>query len=180
MHNSVPWFFWLFPLVFALHNTEEALFFPAWSKFLGKFHKPVGLFEFMFAIMALTSVSVVITILASLAGKQALPTYLFFALNLGLLVNAFCPHLLATIVQKQYCPGVFTGLLFVAPTTVYLLLYGFDHRYFVFPMFWYVAIPFGALLVGSIPMLFRIGRMFRRALATNNASWRSSEERPLT
>jgi hypothetical protein len=170
MSNSAPWFFWLFPVVFALHNIEEALFLPAWSRSAGRLHKPVGVFEFVFAIVALTSVSVVVTILASSAGRQALPTYLFFAFNLGMLVNVFCPHLIATIVQKQYCPGLFTGLLLVAPTTAYLLLYGFDNQYFVFPMFWYVAIPSAALVVGSIPLLFRIGRVFQRALAMTNAN----------
>ena len=69
MDNSAPWFFWLVPLACALHNIEEALFLPAWAKSAGTFHKPVGVVEFVFAIVVLTTVEVVITILASFSGK---------------------------------------------------------------------------------------------------------------
>ena len=31
----IPWFFWLFPVAFAIHNAEEALCLPAFSKSAG-------------------------------------------------------------------------------------------------------------------------------------------------
>ena len=46
----IPWFFWLFPVAFTLHNIEEALWLPAFSKSAGKFQKPVNTFEYEFAV----------------------------------------------------------------------------------------------------------------------------------
>jgi hypothetical protein len=167
MENSTPWFFWLFPLTFAVHNIEEALFLPAWSKSAGRFHKPVGVFEFVFTLVVLTTASVIITVLAGSAGKQTLPSYLYFAFNFGMLVNVLYPHLTATIVLKKYCPGLSTGMLFLVPTTGYLLFYRFDHHCVLFPMFWFITVPFAALVVGSIPVLFKIGRSLHGALKTS-------------
>lgn len=104
MENSVPWLFWLFPLAFAIHNVEEALWLPAWSKSAGRFHKPVGTFEFVFAAVVLTDLSAVVTILSGSSGKQGQATYLFFAFNFMMLLNVFFPHLAATAVLKKYLP----------------------------------------------------------------------------
>jgi hypothetical protein len=164
MKAPFPWFFWLFVAAFAFHNLEEALLLPAWTKAAGRFHKTVGTFEFVFALLVLTAASVVITVLFHSYGKQSLPAYLFFAFNFAMLVNVFFPHLAATIVLKKYCPGLLTGLLLVAPTTAFLLRYGYEHGFFLFPKFWAVAIPFAVLVVGSIPLLFSLGRTLQRVL----------------
>jgi hypothetical protein len=160
--RTIPWFFWLFPIAFALHNVEEALFLPAWSKAAGKFHKPVGSFEFSFAVACLTVFSILVTVLFSLKGKQSLAGYVFLAFNFGMFVNVFFPHLVATIALKKYCPGLLTGVVLLLPTTGYLLYYGFFNEYFVFPMFWYVLFPSVVVVVGSIPSLFKLGRSVQR------------------
>jgi hypothetical protein len=164
MEISIPWLFWLFPVAFAIHNIEEALWLPAWSKSAGKFHKPVGTFEFRFAVLALTALSVTITLWFCLSGKQSPASYLFFAFNFVMLLNVLFPHFAATVTLRKYCPGLLTGVLLLAPTTGYLLLFGYHHGYLIFPTFWFVAIPFTALLAGSIPVLFSIGKLFQRAL----------------
>lgn len=123
----------------------------------------------MFALVVITALSVVITIFFYSSGKQSLPSYLYFAFNFGMFANVFFPHLAATIVLKRYCPGLLTGILFLVPTTAYLLMYGYDNRYFVFPMFWFVALPFAALVVGIIPVLFMIGRLCERVLKSSNS-----------
>jgi hypothetical protein len=159
-----PWVFWLFPTAFAIHNIEEALWLPAWSQSAGRFHKPVGAFEFRFALVVLTSIAVVITALLCASGKQSIPSYLFFAFSFGMLVNVFAPHLTATLVLRRYCPGLLTGLLVVMPTTGFLLWFGYTKEYFLFPMFWYVTIPFAGLVIGSIPVLFKVGKRIRNLL----------------
>ena len=63
MQSVIPWFFWLFPIAFTIHNIEEALWLPAFSKSAGKFHKPVNSFEFAFALIILTLLSIIITFL---------------------------------------------------------------------------------------------------------------------
>jgi len=40
---------WLFALAITVHNIEEEIWLPAWSKTAGWFHYPVGIVEFRFA-----------------------------------------------------------------------------------------------------------------------------------
>ncbi len=55
--NSVPLrkLFWLSPLLFALHNLEEAFFMEKWSKTIGaSMHEPVTTLQFGIAVSFLT------------------------------------------------------------------------------------------------------------------------------
>jgi hypothetical protein len=165
METSVPWFLWLFPIAFTIHNIEEAFFLPKWSKTAGKFAKPVNTFEFVFALIILTTISIIITALSFSYGKQSFPIYLFFTFNFGMLLNVLFPHITATIVLKKYSPGLLTGIFFLAPITISLLLYGYNNEFFVFPDFWYITIPFAALIIGSIPLLFKLGKIFQRLIS---------------
>jgi hypothetical protein len=165
METSIPWFFWLFPVAFAIHNLEEAIWFPAFSKSAGKFHKPLNTFEFSFAVITLTFLSVIITFLFYLHEKQNIFCYFYFAFNFGMLINVFFPHLAATIVLRKYCPGLLTGILFLIPTTVYILLYGYENGYFLFPKFWFITIPFAGFVIGLIPILFKVGKCLQRFVA---------------
>jgi hypothetical protein len=164
MEASIPWIFWLFPIVFAVHNIEEALWLPKYSKTAGKYHKPVETFEFVFALVMITLLATIITVLFYMTGKQSIHCYLFFAFNFGMFINVFFPHFAATIALKRYCPGLLTGIMLLAPTTVYLLLYGYNNGYFDLPKFWLITIPFAALVVGSIPILFKVGRYIKKTV----------------
>lgn len=161
MELSIHWIFWLFPIAVAIHNVEEAFFLPRWSESAGRFHTPVGKFEFRFAVVFLTLLSVIITTLFYMTSKQSFSCYLFFAFNLAMLLNVFFPHFAATIILKEYSPGLLTGLILLLPTTVYLLFYGYDHGFYLFPRFWFIAIPFVALVIASIPVLFKIGKLIQ-------------------
>ncbi len=162
MDTSISLFFWLFPIAFTIHNIEEAIWFPPFSKSAGKFHEPVDTFEFVFAEIILTLISIVITLLFFMNGKQSLACYLYFAFNFGMLINVFFPHLVATIVLRKYCPGLLTGILFLIPVTAYILFYGYKNEYFLFPKFWLITIPFAALVIGLIPILFNIGQYIQK------------------
>lgn len=169
MAASVPWIFWAFPIAFTLHNIEEALWLPAFSKKAGKYHKPVDRFEFVFALTVITLAAFMITVCFYATGKESIACYLFFAFNCGMLVNVFFPHLVATIALRKYCPGLLSGLLLLVPTTVYLLWYGIENQYFTFPKFWVITIPFAGLVVGSIPLLFKLGKKLERVLGVNRS-----------
>jgi hypothetical protein len=170
METSIPWIFWAFPIVFAIHNVEEAIWLPAFSKFAGKYYKPVDTFEFVFALTIITMLAAVITFLFYLTGKQSTACYLFFAFNFGMLINVFFPHIVATIALKKSCPGLLTGVFLLGPTTIYLLLYGYSNDYFLFPKFWIVTIPFAAVVVGSIPFLFKVGKYLQNKLGVSRSS----------
>ena len=159
METPFSWFFWFFPIAFTFHNIEEAIWFPAFSKSAGKFHKPVDKFEFAFAVIILTLLSIIITLLFSVYGKLSIACYLYFAFNFGMLVNVFFPHFIATVVLKKYCPGLLTGIILLIPTTTYILFFGYSNKYFEFPKFWFIAIPFTLLIIGSIPFLFKFGKL---------------------
>jgi len=154
--------FWLFPVAFALHNIEEALWMPAFSQRAGGFHKAVGTFEFLFALIPITFLGVVITLWFCMAGKASLACYLFFAFNLCMLVNVFFPHVAATIVLRRYCPGLATGGVLLAPVTLYLLWLGYGEAYFEVPRLLLATILFAGLMVGLIVLLFRLGRLTQR------------------
>ncbi|MFX0140092.1 MAG: HXXEE domain-containing protein [Candidatus Hodarchaeota archaeon] len=167
MDNMISCSFGLFPIAFTIHNIEEAFWMPAYSKSAGKFHKPVNTFEFVFALIVITLFSIIITIFLYYNGKESLACYLFFAFNFGMLINVFYPHLIATIFLKKYCPGLITGIIFLLPTTAYILIYGYHNQYYTFPKFWIITIPFLALVVGSIPVLFKIGKYLQRKFFAN-------------
>jgi hypothetical protein len=169
METLIPWFFWLFPIAFAIHNIEEAIWFPPFSKSAGKFHKPVERFEFTFAVITLTILSLIITILFFINGKLSIACYMYFAFNFGMLINVFFPHFIATIVLRKYCPGLLTGVVLLIPTTVFILLYGYEEEYFLFPKFWFVTIPFVFLVTGSIPFLFKVGKFIQISLIQNSS-----------
>ncbi len=169
MDASIPWIFWAFPIVFTIHNIEEALWFPKFSKTAGKYHKPVGTFEFTFAVAVITMLATTITVLFYLTGKQSIPCYLFFAFNFGMFINVLFPHLVATVALKRYCPGLLSGILALAPTTMYLLFYGYNNGYFEFPKFWIITIPFAGLVLGSIPVLFKVGRYLERVISAKRS-----------
>jgi hypothetical protein len=158
METTGPWFFWAFPVAFALHNIEEAIWMPRFSRSAGRYQAPVGAFEFIFAVTILTLLAIVITVFLFRGGKESISSYLFFAFNAGMLLNVLFPHAVATVALRKYCPGLLTGVLVLAPTTLSLLVYGFSNGYVHSPTFWLIAIPFAALVVVSIPLLFKVGR----------------------
>lgn len=164
MDASLPWIFWAFPIVFTIHNIEEALWLPEFSRKAGKYHQPVDTFEFVSAVVVITLMAIFITACFYAMGKQSIACYLFFAFNFGMFINVFFPHMVATIALRKYCPGLLTGILLLFPTTGYLLWYGYQNQYFVFPMFWLITIPFLGLVVASIPVLFRVGKKLEKAL----------------
>ena len=164
MAVSEFWFFWLFPAAFALHNTEEAIWMPSFSKTAGRFARPVNSFEFIFAVVILTILSVIITELFFIYGKESFFCSLYFAFNLAMLLNVFFPHIAAAISLKKYCPGLLTGLIFLAPVTIYILYYGYTNGLIKFPEFWFVAIPFTLLIIASIPFLFNTGKLLQKQL----------------
>ena len=157
------WLAWLFVLVVALHNLEEAIWLPAWSQAAGRWHCPVGNSEFRFAVVVLTLLAAGAAGLATLQGKGGLGAYLVTGYALAMLVNVLFPHLLATLVLRRYVPGTATAVLLNMPVTIALLESSIREGYIELGAF---AI-YGSLvvvgIVSSIPLLFWIGRKWSAA-----------------
>jgi hypothetical protein len=155
---------WLFPLAITIHNLEEAVWLPGWSKYAGKFHHPVGKVEFRFAVVILTILAWIITYLSSTGGRESIGVYLLCAYCLAMLINIFIPHVAASIVLRRYAPGLVTALMLNLPATSLILLSAGKNGYITWGNFVLPAVVFIAALIGMIPIFFRIGRMFEAML----------------
>ena len=148
---------WLFLAAIALHNLEEAIWLPSWSKHAGKWHRPVSPSAFRFAVAVLTLLALIVTFWAVATGPRSVGSYLLTGYALGMLVNVVFPHMLVSVALRRYMPGLATALLLNLPITIFLLRSAFVEGYVRFPMFVYFGVAVCIFLVGSIPLLFRVG-----------------------
>ena len=67
---------WLFALVVTLHNLEEAIWLPDWSKAAGRWHSPVGARKFRFGVIVLTVLAYITARLTVVYGRESVGAYL--------------------------------------------------------------------------------------------------------
>lgn len=152
----------LFPLAVTLHNLEECLWLPDWSR-----HTPwwpqVDAAEFRFALVVLTLLAYLTAFWGLSRGPGSVGAYLHAGYMLAMLLNAFVPHLVVTLVTRRPMPGVATGLLLVAPVAaagLYLMLRQ-GYRYLAWDALLLSAPLVVAGLLASLPLLFGLGRLVR-------------------
>ncbi len=105
---------WVFTAAVLLHNAEEALFLPSWSRRVRRWYRPVGNAEFRFAALVVSVAFVALTLAAtSLPGAEV--QYVFAGYVVAMLANALVPHLAITIALREYMPGTATAWLLVVP-----------------------------------------------------------------
>lgn len=153
---------WLFAACITFHNLEEALWLPRWSQSAGRWHHPVGAREFRFALGVLTALAYGAAYLAGVSGKESLGAYLISGYALAMLLNVFFPHLLATLIMRRYAPGMATAVLLNLPVTFSLLYQGFQQSYIRLSTFIWAGPLVVAPILGSIPILFEVGRRYWR------------------
>ena len=113
----------LFLLGFSLHNIEEAIWLPQWSKHAKKYHKEVSESEFRFAVIIITAIGYLLTFQHLIFSDSFIYSkYIYLGFILMMVLNAIFPHLLSTIVLKKYAPGTITGFLLNFPIGIYLLI----------------------------------------------------------
>jgi hypothetical protein len=147
-----------FPLAITLHNIEEALWLPQWSKHAGRFHSPVEKHEFYFALIVITAFAYLATFLALLFPDNAYITRPFYGFLGVMIINAIFPHLVATIALKRYAPGLLTGIFLIIPVDCVLIYRAVIMDIASVPEIAITTIALGAVLVLIIPLLFRAGR----------------------
>ena len=149
---------WLFALALTIHNLEEAVWLPKWSQQAGRWHPKVSKFQFRFALIVLTLLAYGIA-LGSYWGEKGSPgDYLLTGYAFVMLINAFFPHLVATIVLRRYAPGLITALGLNVPVMSLLLLRALEKQYVSLNASIISAVAFTLAIVAIIPFLFRIGR----------------------
>ncbi len=149
---------WLFALAITVHNLEEAIWLPAWSQSARRWHHPVGVREFRFAVAILTFLAYLAAYLSMIGRKGSPAAYILEGYALAMLLNVVFPHLLATFILKRYTPGTATALFLNLPITSLLLYQGIKEGYIVLPKFFILG-PLVVLgIVAFIPVLFIAGR----------------------
>jgi hypothetical protein len=149
---------WLFPIVITLHNAEEAIWLPRWSKRAGRWHDPVAPGVFRFAVVILTLLAYIVTDLSIRTGKETVWTYLFFGYMAAMLANVLIPHIAASIAMRSYMPGLATGVALNLPVLSLLMVLALRQGY----VSGWKAVTYSAgvagLLLLSIPALFKLGK----------------------
>ena len=138
---------WLFPIVVTLHNAEEAIWFPDWTKRAGRWHAPVAPGVFRFAVAVFTVLAFGVTWLSAISGM------------VGVLANVLIPHVAVSVVTRRYMPGVATGVALNLPTLSLLVVLALREGYV---SGWEaVAYSVSVTSIGllSIPALFKLGKI---------------------
>lgn len=150
---------WLFAAAVTLHNLEEAIWLPAWSKGGGRWRLPVEAADFRFAVAVLTAAAWASARLATM--QSPFGVYVLCGYALAMLVNAFIPHLAATIILRSYAPGLATGLSLNFPISALLLACAVTEGQIKLSIFAWTGPLTVVVLALSIPLLFWIARALR-------------------
>ena len=147
-----------FLLGFTLHNIEEALWLPKWSRYAKKYHKEVGEKEFRFALIVVTALGYLITLQQLILGPENVVSQdIFLGFVLVMACNAIFPHLMASIVLRKYAPGTLTGLLLNLPIGLYILVKNIESGSDLLAVAM-VGVVMAVIFVFSMNPLFRAGR----------------------
>jgi len=146
----------LFLLGFTLHNIEEGIWLPAWSKHAGKYHKEVSGNEFRFAVIVVTALGYLFTFQYFIFPHNIFSKHLYLAFILMMTINVIFPHLAATLVLKRYAPGLITGILLNAPIGTYILFNNISGRNEFFQILGFTVIM-GIVFMLLIKILFKTG-----------------------
>lgn len=150
----------IFLLGFTLHNIEEAVWLPKWSKYAKKFHEPVESNEFGFAVIIITMLGYLLTTLDILMGHSTnFVNYIYLGFIGMMGINAILPHLISTVLIKKYSPGLITAMFLNLPLSfiiIFLSIRRGAHIIYLLVSILIVSI----LVVISLKYLFKLGRIF--------------------
>ncbi|SNZ04256.1 Protein of unknown function with HXXEE motif-containing protein [Terribacillus aidingensis] len=151
-----------FLIAFTLHNVEEALYLPAWSK-ESKFQKTVEPDVFLFAVTIVTLTAYMTGILYLLWPASLWMQYLQTGLIGAILVNVIMPHAVATAVERKYSPGLVTGVLLLIPSGSLAIVHIFQSAELRILDIVIATVGAGILLIALILLLFALGeRIFKK------------------
>ena len=146
---------WLVPILFAIHNLEEAPFMAAWTQKLPNSPiKPVTTPQFSIAVTILTILSFVITFWGIDGAPGSIELLLILAIQAIMLVNAIVPHIATTIKFKMYSPGVITAVFLNIPFSVYLFSRAINENFLITnQLIWlFVFAPFAMIALAGLSL----------------------------
>ncbi|MDC2863816.1 HXXEE domain-containing protein [Bacillus sp. BP-3] len=117
-------YFWIIPIIFALHNAEEYYFFPEM-----KYFRPVQMEEnmlqskhFFIAILLLTVFVCGVVMIHDLFLKK-LTLYMVLFTQTMIFTNGIV-HLVGAILKRGYVPGLGTAFFLIIPFSLFLFWKG--------------------------------------------------------
>lgn len=155
MNTSSIYLLFLFSIT--LHNIEEALWIPRWSRYTQKFGKQVSGDEFHFAVLVITILAYLATGLFIFFPKNLILKYFFFGFIGAMIFNVIFPHLILTIILKKYSPGLITGVLLIMPFNSLIIVSSLNNSIINLNEIIISTIVVGILLLILIPILEKIG-----------------------
>ncbi|MCM2474823.1 HXXEE domain-containing protein [Rhizobium sp. CG5] len=150
---------WLFAAALTLHNLEEAVYLPAWTRSAPTWFAKAGAFEFRLAAAFLTVLGYGAALLVSTGSGVAL--YFLCGYALAMLMNVLVPHVVLTLWQQRYMPGTATAVLFILPAAALLLQAAIDEDRISLSVFVWSGPATALGLALSLPLLFVGGRRLR-------------------
>jgi hypothetical protein len=113
---------WVFPVAVALHDGEEAWLLPGWvSRHREQLPVHPGDGPIWAGLVMVTLAAFVVTVCCARNGRESTWAYILFGLMSAMLLNVFVPHVPATVVFRQYTPGVLSAVLLNLPLMSVLL-----------------------------------------------------------
>jgi len=155
--NSYLYLLPLFAII--VHNAEEALWLPRWSKYAKKFHKEVKQHEFLFAVLMITAFAVIITAGISFYPNNRFAKFVYFGFFGMMIFNAFFPHLISTIVLKKYAPGTITAFMLNVPINLFIIIKAINANIITIPTIIISTISIGIITLSSLPILFKLSKI---------------------
>ncbi|WP_243821291.1 HXXEE domain-containing protein [Bacillus thuringiensis] len=150
----------LFLFAFTVHNLEEAVWLTRQSSVTGKvkMHKVVSQDQFLFGLFWVTGLAYLITALYMFYPTNEMLKYAYFGFVGGMILNIVFPHLISTIIERCYSPGLFTGILVIIPINSLIIKTGVDTNTITVVQFINSTLVVGALIMASIPLSFKLGK----------------------
>ncbi len=112
--------FLLAPILFVVHNFEEALTIAEWSQKIPEFIRPEATsIQFSVAVTLLSVIGIAATIIAKYMFRGRYFINIMCGFSAVLIINAFFPHILAAVYFKSYVPGLITSIFLYLPFCSY-------------------------------------------------------------
>lgn len=162
MQSVSLWLF--FPIAITLHNLEEAIWLPAWTKHAKQFHKPIESNVFYFAVIFVTILAYLSTFLAVAFPSSWLWKYIFHGFLGAMILNTIFPHLVTTIILRRYSPGLITGLFLLLPINSIILYQSVMLGHIKLTDLMISILIVSLVLLSFLPLFFKIGEQLAKQM----------------
>lgn len=149
---------WYFAGGVLLHNLEEAIWFPQWSRNVNGWPHATGGVEFACAACLLSASVILLALNTARDGASSLVIYLISALALAMVLNAIMPHLVFSWRTKTYMPGTATAWLLNVPLGCYLIAREIHSGKIAVKTFMWIGPCVAIAMVILMPILLLLGR----------------------